>query len=203
MKFSELALPGVFAVDLEPSEDARGTFARTFCIDEFAQHGLETSVVQCSTSTSARRATLRGMHLQRPPDEETKLVRCTRGVAFDVVVDLRSGSPTFGRWLSLELRADALTQLYVPRGCAHGFLTLEDHTQIEYLISTAYAPEASIGFRWDDPGVAIDWPFAPEVLSERDRAWPLLDLDRIRTAGLEAGACRRLTAQTRSRAFRA
>lgn len=188
MKFSELALPGVFAIDLESSEDTRGAFARTFCVDEFAQHGLETRVAQCSTSTNVQRATLRGMHLQRSPHEETKLVRCTRGAAFDVVVDLRPESSTFGQWLSLELRANARTELYMPRRCAHGFLTLEDDTEIEYLISTAYVPGASIGFRWDDPAVTIDWPFAPEVLSERDRTWPLLDLDRIRAAALEAGA---------------
>jgi dTDP-4-dehydrorhamnose 3,5-epimerase len=188
MKFSELALPGVFAISLESSEDARGGFARTFCVDEFAQHGLETYVAQCSTSTNRPRGTLRGMHLQRAPHEETKLVRCTRGAAFDVVVDLRPESPTFGEWLSLELYAGARTEIYVPRGCAHGLLTLEEHTQIEYLISTPYAPEASIGFRWDDPGVAIKWPFVPGVLSERDRTWPALDLDRIRTDGLETGA---------------
>jgi dTDP-4-dehydrorhamnose 3,5-epimerase len=127
------------------------------------------------------------MHLQSHPHEETKLVRCVRGAAFDVVVDLRSESPTFGQWLSVELRAGEPTELYVPRGCAHGFLTLEDHTQIDYAMSTPYAPDASIGFRWDDPSVAIDWPFPPEVLSVRDRALPLLDLERIRTRGLDAG----------------
>jgi dTDP-4-dehydrorhamnose 3,5-epimerase len=187
MKFSELSLPGVFAIDVEPFEDERGEFARTFCMDEFVQHGLEARVAQCSTSTNRRRGTLRGMHLQLPPHEETKLVRCVRGAVFDVVVDLRRESTAFGEWLSVELRADERTELYVPRGCAHGFLTLDDHTQIDYAISTPYAPEASIGFRWDDPSVAIGWPFAPEVLSERDRALPLLDLDRISADGLEAG----------------
>jgi dTDP-4-dehydrorhamnose 3,5-epimerase len=187
MKFSELSLPGVFAIDLEPFEDARGTFARTFCVDEFAEHGLETRVVQCSTSTNHKRATLRGMHLQRSPHVETKLVRCTRGSAFDVVVDLRTESPTFGQWLGVELRASSRTEIYVPQRCAHGFLTLEENTQIDYLISAVYSPEASIGFRWDDPGVAIEWPFVPEVLSERDRSLPVLDLDRIREGGLESG----------------
>jgi dTDP-4-dehydrorhamnose 3,5-epimerase len=145
IKFSELALPGAFAINLEPSEDARGTFERTFCVDEFAQYGWETRVAQCSTSTNRQRATLRGMHLQRTPHEETKLVRCTRGAAFDVVVDLRPDSPAFGQWLSLNLHASALTELYVPRGCAHGFLTLEADTQIEYLISTAYARRHRLG----------------------------------------------------------
>jgi dTDP-4-dehydrorhamnose 3,5-epimerase len=126
------------------------------------------------------------MHLQAAPSEETKVVRCTRGAIHDVVVDLRPTSPTLGKWLGLELRAGFGRSLYVPAGCAHGFLVLEDVTEVEYLISAAYAPEHALGIRWDDPAIAIDWPFAPTVMSERDRSFANVDLDAVRASGLDA-----------------
>ena len=186
MKFRELALPDVFAIDAEPSTDERGSFTRTFCTDEFAAHGLEPRVAQCSVSVNDRRGTLRGMHLQLAPSEETKVVRCTRGAIFDVVVDLRAGSPTLGQWLGLELRARTGPSLYIPVGCAHGFLVLDDDTEVEYLISSAYSPDEARGVRWDDPAFAIEWPFAPTIISERDRALPYVDLDALRASGPEA-----------------
>jgi dTDP-4-dehydrorhamnose 3,5-epimerase len=186
VKFSELALQNVFAIDAEPSVDERGTFTRTFCVDEFAAHGLEPRVAQCSVSVNDRRGTLRGMHLQLVPFEETKVVRCTRGAIFDVVVDLRGGSPTLGKWLGLELHAAHGRSVYVPAGVAHGFLVLEDDTEVEYLISAPYAAAHSRGVRWNDPALAIEWPFVPSVVSERDRSFDDVDLDAIRTSGLEA-----------------
>jgi dTDP-4-dehydrorhamnose 3,5-epimerase len=186
MKFTELPLAGAYCVDVELLEDGRGAFARTFCTDEFVQIGLEPGVAQCSISLNRRRATLRGMHLQIAPHEETKLVRCTWGSIFDVIVDLRPDSPTLGGWTGAELTAERRNALYVPRGCAHGFVTLEDDTQVEYVISTPYAPAASVGIRWDDPAVGIEWPIAPEVMSDRDRELPGVDLDRVRELGLAA-----------------
>lgn len=186
MKFSELELHDVFALDGEPSIDERGSFTRTFCADELAARGLEPRLVQCSVSVNDRRGTLRGMHLQLAPSEETKVVRCTHGAIFDVVVDLRAGSPTLGKWLGLELRARVRRSLYVPVGCAHGFLVLEDDTEVEYLISSAYAPDDARGIRWDDPAIAIEWPFAPTVVSDRDRSLPDVDLDALRASGSEA-----------------
>jgi dTDP-4-dehydrorhamnose 3,5-epimerase len=184
--FRELGLPGVFAIDAESYLDERGSFSRTFCIEEFAAHGLETHVAQCSASANPHRGTLRGMHVQLAPHEETKLVRCMRGAIFDVVVDLRPSSPTLGRWLGVELRAVSGGSVYVPRGTAHGFLVLEDDTQVEYLTSAPYAPGHAVGIRWDDPAIAIDWPFAPRIVSERDRAFADVDLDALRTGRLES-----------------
>ena len=177
MRFSELSLHGVFALDGEPSVDERGSFTRTFCVDEFGAHGLEPRVAQCSVSANDRAGTLRGMHLQLAPFEETKVVRCTRGAIFDVVVDLRAESPTLGKWVGLALHAGVGRSVYVPTGCAHGFLVLEDVTEVEYLISAAYAPEHARGIRWDDPALAIEWPFARDRLryTERDAANPSLD----------------------------
>jgi dTDP-4-dehydrorhamnose 3,5-epimerase len=186
VRFCELALHGVFALDGEPSIDERGSFTRTFCVDEFVAHGLEPRVAQCSVSVSERRGTLRGMHLQLAPFEETKLVRCTRGAIFDAVVDLRPASPTLGKWLGLELRAGLPRSVYVPTGLAHGFLVLEDDTEVEYLISAVYAPEHARGIRWDDPVIAIEWPFVPAIVSERDRSFASVDLDAVRASGLEA-----------------
>jgi dTDP-4-dehydrorhamnose 3,5-epimerase len=184
--FTELELPGAFTVEVELIADERGAFARTFCTDEFGDVGLDPNVAQCSLSLNRRRGTLRGMHLQHAPHEETKLVRCTRGRIHDVIVDLRPDSPTLGRWAAVELAADLQNALYVPRGFAHGFLTLEDDTQVDYVISTPYAPAASVGVRWDDPTIGIEWPFEPSVMSERDRLLPAVDLDRIRRSGLQA-----------------
>jgi dTDP-4-dehydrorhamnose 3,5-epimerase len=182
----ETSVSGVLIVEPEPSIDERGLFARTFCAGELAQHGISMQITQASTSYNERRGTLRGMHLQRAPHEEAKIVRCTRGVVFDVAVDLRADSATFLRWAAVELSAETRRELFVPTGCAHGFLTLEDATELEYLISVPYAPKSAAGVRWDDPAIGIDWPFAPKVMGDRDRSFPLLDVARLRSTGLAA-----------------
>lgn len=186
MIFLELEIPGVFTIEVEPQLDERGSFARVFCADELAARGLETHVVQRSVSTNRRRATLRGLHLQVAPHEETKLICCTQGSAFDVVVDLRATSRTLGRWIGLELRSGDCRSVYVPAGVAHGFVTLEDDTWMDYTMSVPYAPAAAAGIRWDDPAIGVDWPIAPEVISERDRLFPSVDLDRVRACGFAA-----------------
>jgi dTDP-4-dehydrorhamnose 3,5-epimerase len=186
LQFHELDVRGAFTISSEPFVDDRGAFARLFCTEEFAAQGLETRVEQCSASLNRHRGTLRGMHLQLAPFEETKVVRCTQGAVWDAIVDLRPESATFGVWTGVELRLDAPTALYVPRGVAHGFITLEDDTRVEYMISARYAPGSAVGVRWDDPAIGIVWPELPTVMSDRDRALPDLDLDRIRAAGLVA-----------------
>jgi dTDP-4-dehydrorhamnose 3,5-epimerase len=176
MVFKELPLRGAFVIEIEPREDERGFFARTFCSQEFAAHGLETRISQCSISSNARRGTLRGMHWQADPNGEEKLVRCTRGALYDVIVDLRRDSPARGRWAALELSQDNHRMLYIPKGFAHGFQTLEDNTEVFYQISVAYQPDAARGIRWDDPTIAIDWPDVSErIISERDRNLPLFE----------------------------
>ena len=175
MKFSASPLPGVFAVDLERIEDERGFFARSFCAAEFLQRGLAASLSQCSVSYNARRGTLRGLHYQAAPHDEEKLVRCTAGAVFDVVVDLRSASPTYRRWYGAELTAANRRAMYVPKGCAHGFITLTADTEVFYMISVAHAPGFARGLRWNDPAFAIDWPMPPAVISERDAGHPLID----------------------------
>ena len=172
MKVTATPLAGAFVIDLERIEDERGGFARTFCARELAAHGIETTIVQSSLSWNTRRGTLRGMHYQRSPHEEAKTVRVVAGSIFDVVVDLREGSPTRGRWFGVELSAANGNALHIPKGCAHGFLTLEDRSVLHYEISAYYEPTASSGFRYDDPEIAIAWPFAPIVISERDRQLP-------------------------------
>jgi dTDP-4-dehydrorhamnose 3,5-epimerase len=174
VRFVETELEGVFVVELEEHVDERGSFARTWCRDEMAAAGLTSELAQCSLSRNRVAGTLRGLHFQRAPHEEAKLVRCTRGAIFDVAVDLRPGSPTRGRWVGVELNPDDGSALYVPEGCAHGFQTLLDDTDVAYMISTPYAPEASAGVRWDDPLIAIDWPevAAVRTISERDRSLP-------------------------------
>lgn len=168
MRFIPLELEGAWRVEAEPVEDDRGFFARTFCADTFAARGLVQRFTQTSVSSNRRAGTLRGMHHADPA--EVKLVRPTRGAIFDVLVDLRAGSPTYRRWIGLELRPhDAV---YVPAGLAHGFVTLTDDTEIAYAIDRAYDPAAARGFRWDDPAVGIRWPVPPVVMSERDRTWP-------------------------------
>jgi dTDP-4-dehydrorhamnose 3,5-epimerase len=174
--YTELAVPGVFELTPEPVEDARGFFARTYDRAELAEHGIDADVAQASISFNARRGTLRGMHFQRSPHEETKLVRCLAGAAFDVAVDLRPGSPTHLSWVGVELTAERRNAIVIPKGLAHGFLTLADACELEYLISTPYNADAGAGVRWDDPTLAIEWPFAPEVLSERDASYPDLAL---------------------------
>ena len=174
MNFTPLAVAGAYRVDIEPHADERGFFARAFCAREFAEQGLCGSFVQANISRNARAGTLRGLHFQRPPHAEVKLVRCTRGALFDVVVDLRRESPSYGRWAGVELSADNHRALYVPQGCAHGFQTLVEDTEAYYLVSAFYAPEAEGGLSWRDPEVGIDWPLPPTVISPKDAAWPPL-----------------------------
>jgi len=173
--FEPTAIPGVVIVRPERRDDERGFFARSWSVDEFAAHGLPSRWVQTSLSWNRRRATLRGMHFQVAPFEEAKLVACVRGALHDVAVDLRPGSPSFRRWLGLRLDARSLDTLYLPPGIAHGFLTLEDDTLVQYQISAPYSAEHARGVRWDDPALGIEWPDRPALISERDQAFPLLE----------------------------
>jgi dTDP-4-dehydrorhamnose 3,5-epimerase len=172
MRFTATPLAGAYVVEPERLEDERGFFARTFCRREFAAHGLNPDLVQCSLSYTARAGTLRGLHYQAAPHQEAKLVRCTRGAVYDVIVDLRRESPTFRRWTAVELSADNRLMLYVPEGCAHGFQTLRAATEVLYQMSAFHDPDAARGVRWDDPAFRIDWPAAERVISERDRHYP-------------------------------
>lgn len=173
MIFAPAPLVGAYVIELELLEDERGFFARSFCQDEFAAHGLNPCLAQCNVSFNRRRGTLRGMHFQGAPHEEAKLVRCTQGAIWDVVVDLRASSPTFKRWHAVELSAANRRSLYVPEGVAHGFQTLTEDSEVLYLMSTSFRPEAARGVRWDDPAFGIDWPIAQPFMAERDRAFPL------------------------------
>jgi dTDP-4-dehydrorhamnose 3,5-epimerase len=171
--FTPTRLPGAVIIDVERHGDERGYLARTYCAQEFAAHGLATRFVQASTIYSPRRHTLRGLHYQRPPHAEVKLVRCTRGAAQVTIVDLRSGSPSYRQWLAVELSPENGRLLYVPKGFAQGYQTLEDDTEVAYQMSHEYVPEAATGVRWDDPAFGIVWPPAEErIISDRDRAWP-------------------------------
>lgn len=172
MRFTPTDLDGAYLVDIDRHEDERGFFARTWCRDEFAEQGLDTALAQASISYNRRAGTLRGMHFQIAPHEETKLVRCTRGALHDVIIDLRPGSPSYRRWTAVELTADNGRMLYIPAGFAHGFITLEAHTEACYMISQPYAPGSASGIRWNDPAFAIAWPRAVEVISARDSSWP-------------------------------
>lgn len=174
MQFRPLSIPGAMVVEVERREDSRGFFARSFCWDEFAAQGLAPDFVQCNLSWNARRGTLRGMHYQRAPSREGKLVRCTAGAIWDVVLDLRPDSPTYLRWEAAELTASNRRALYIPPGLAHGFQTLADDTEVFYQMTDMYAPELADGVRWNDPAFGIDWPVADPILSERDAAYPLL-----------------------------
>ena len=175
MKFHSATLAGAHTIELEKRGDERGFFARFFCEKEFAQQGLEKRFVQINNSLSAKKGTLRGMHYQLPPAAEVKVVRCVRGALFDVIVDLRAGSPTFGKWFGAELTAENRTVMYVPRGFAHGFITLADDTEAFYLVSAFYSPENERGARWNDPAIDIRWPIEPVEQSEKDKAWPDLN----------------------------
>lgn len=182
MQFTESALRGAYIIDLEPRADDRGFFARTFCQQEFAEHSLAVEVAQCNLSFNPRRGTLRGLHYQRPPAAEAKLVRCTRGALYDVIVDLQPDSPTYMQHVGVELTADNRRALYVPELFAHGFQTLVDDTEAAYQVSAFYTPGQEQGLRYDDPRLAIDWPEAVEAISDKDRSWPLLegDLEGVR-----------------------
>jgi dTDP-4-dehydrorhamnose 3,5-epimerase len=172
MIFRECGLEGVRLIELEPARDERGFFARVFCVREFAAAGLETEFPQHSISSTRRPGSIRGMHFQRPPHKEVKVVRCIRGAIHDVLVDLRPTSPTYLRWEAYELTAENRRQLYVPAGVAHGFQTLAPESEVHYLISAFYAPEAAAGVRYDDPAFGIRWPLPVADVSEKDRNWP-------------------------------
>jgi dTDP-4-dehydrorhamnose 3,5-epimerase len=172
MQFQQTPIAGAWLVTPEPRADERGSFARVWCRDEFATHGLRADFVQCNSSVSRQRGTLRGLHYQAPPHEEIKLVSCLRGRVFDVAVDLRPDSPTFRAWFGVELAHDAGTMMYVPRGCAHGYLTLEDDSEVMYPVTALYVPSAERGLRWDDPAIGVTWPIPPVVMSDKDRQWP-------------------------------
>jgi dTDP-4-dehydrorhamnose 3,5-epimerase len=169
--FHKTQLQDAFVIDPERFEDGRGFFARTWCRDEFERRGLNPRLVQCNLSYNVRKGTLRGMHYQIKPHEEAKLIRCTRGAAYDVIVDLRPDSPTYRRWGAVELTAENRRMLYIPEGCAHGFETLEDGTEVFYQMSESYHPEDARGFRWDDPAFGIEWPLPPSIISHKDRGY--------------------------------
>ena len=171
MIFSETELPGAFVIDLEKIEDERGFFARAWCQRELRDHGLESRIAQCNMSFNKRKGTLRGMHFQRPPHEEVKLIRCIRGALYDVIIDLRPESAANKRWIGVELTAENRRMLYVPRGFAHGFQTLEEDTETFYMVSEFYTPGAESGVRWDDPSFGIDWPLPPSEISDKDQQW--------------------------------
>lgn len=172
MIFEPTRLEGAFVVEPEKLEDGRGFFARSWCLREFEAHGLNPRMVQCNISLSKRKGTLRGIHYQAPPHAEAKLVRCTAGSIYDVIIDLRPESPTFEKYAAEVLTARNHKMLYVPEDFAHGFLTLEDDSEVFYQMSEFYVPEQSKGVRWNDPVFGIEWPIAPCILSERDRSYP-------------------------------
>jgi dTDP-4-dehydrorhamnose 3,5-epimerase len=171
MTFIEIPLKGAYIISPDRKEDERGFFARTFCKNDFSQHGLNPNLAQCSISFNKVRGTLRGMHYQIRPHEETKIVRCTMGSVFDVIIDLRPDSSDFKKWFSIELNSNNRLMLYVPEGFAHGFLTLEDNTEVLYEISEFYAPDTARGVRWNDPAFGIIWPESPKVISIKDREY--------------------------------
>ncbi len=172
MKLAETAIAGLFVVESPAHADARGAFRRTWCADSFAQAGLAFRPVQASLSTNTARHTLRGLHWQADPHGEAKLVRCVAGAVWDVAVDLRAGSATRGKWQAVTLSAEAGNAFFLPRGMAHGFLSLTEGAVVEYLIDTPFVPAAARGARWNDPALGIDWPALPAVISDRDRDWP-------------------------------
>ncbi|MCB8823449.1 dTDP-4-dehydrorhamnose 3,5-epimerase family protein [Microvirga rosea] len=172
MKFLETAVAGAFVVEPSPNVDERGSFVRTFCAKTFSEKGLANVFPQCSLSSNTRRGTLRGMHFQVAPLEEAKLVRATKGRIFDVAVDLRPGSESYLKWCYVELDARKANAIYIPPGCAHGFITLEDDCEVFYQISVEHDPSLARGVRWDDPLFAIDWPIRPNVISARDATYP-------------------------------
>ena len=173
MTFTETKLAGVWIVDCEVFTDERGYFAPAWRPDAFAERGLETTIAQASLSSNIRRGTIRGLHYQTAPFEEVKTVRVVRGAIYDVAVDLRPGSPTYLQWIGVDLTADNRRMIYIPRGCAHGYQTLADETDVLYFVSTPYAPAHQQGIRWDDPAVGVQWPLgAPASISDRDRQFP-------------------------------
>jgi len=172
MKFKDTKISGAFEIHLDCRFDERGFFARSWCQREFEEHGLNPNLRQCNVSFNSHKGTLRGLHYQSAPYPESKLVRCTSGAIYDVVVDLRPESPTFKEWVGIVLTSTGRNMVYVPAGCGHGFLTLEDETEVFYQMSEFYYPELARGVRWDDPTFQIVWPRGVEVICERDRTLP-------------------------------
>jgi len=172
MRFRETKVQGAFLIELERREDHRGFFARSWCANEYAKHGLNPVIAQINVAFNAKMGCIRGLHYQIQPNQEAKTVRCTRGSVFDVVVDLRTDSPTRKLWEGFELTAENQNLLYIPEGCAHGYQTLQDGSEIEYLTTVAYAPQSARGVRFDDPAFGIDWPLPAQVISDADRSWP-------------------------------
>jgi dTDP-4-dehydrorhamnose 3,5-epimerase len=172
MKFTQTSIAGAWLVTLEPRGDDRGSFARSFCTAEFASHGLETSYIQQNVSRSAKKGTLRGMHFQLGVHAEVKLIRCAAGAVFDVLMDIRPESPTYGAWYGAQLSGDNNTQMYAPAGVAHGFITLTDDVEVTYLNSAAYAPGQEGGVRWNDPAFNVAWPTEVTVIAPKDETWP-------------------------------
>jgi len=177
--FTPISLPGAYIVDITLMTDERGFFARSFCRNEFAEHKLMTNVAQCNISFNAKKGTIRGMHFQRSPKAEAKLVRCTRGRIHDVVIDLRPDSPSCCRWEAIQLNSSDHRALYIPEGFAHGFQTLEDNTEVFYQMFEFYSPEHAAGVRWDDPAFGIPWPLPDPIISEKDRSYPLYHRQQI------------------------
>lgn len=172
MIFRQTKLSGVFEIEIEPKADQRGFFARSWCQKEFEEHGLNPRLVQCNVSFNKDKGTLRGMHYQAAPHAEVKVVRCTQGAIYDVVLDLRPQSPTLKEWISVVLTSAKRNMVYIPEGCAHGFLSLENDTEIFYQMSEFYDAQSARGVRWDDPAFTIVWPAKVQVISERDRTYP-------------------------------
>ena len=172
MHFLPTIIPNLYVIDLEPHQDERGFFARSWCRREFSEQGINGEYVQCNISYNARRGTQRGLHYQVAPREEAKAVRVIRGSVHDVVLDLRPESPAFHRWFAVELSAENRRMLYVPEGCAHGYLTLTDDCELFYQMTAEYDPESARGVRWDDPLLDGAWPFEPQFISDRDRSYP-------------------------------
>lgn len=172
MKFLETPLKGAYIIEIEPIEDSRGLFARSWCKREFEAHSLNPEVVQCNISFNIKKGILRGMHYQIKPFEEAKLVRCTRGAIFDVIIDLRADSPTFKDWFAIELTDKNRKMLYIPERFAHGFQTLKDNTEVFYQMSEYYSPDHSRGIRWNDPSFSIQWPEDKRIISKRDQQYP-------------------------------
>jgi len=171
MKFIETKLKGAYIIEIEPIEDERGFFARSFCQKEFEEHGLNPRIIQCNISFNKKKGTIRGMHYQVAPYQEAKIVSCTNGAIYDVIIDLRKKSLTYCQWFAVELSAEAYKMLYIPEGFAHGFQTLEDNTAVFYQMSEFYHPECARGVRWNDPVFGIKWPLLVKIISKKDLSY--------------------------------
>lgn len=179
MIFKETPLKGAFEIEVQKIDDERGFFGRLWCEKELKAHGLNTNIVQSNVSLSKNKGTLRGMHFQRNPFQETKLVRCTKGAVYDVIIDLRPDSPTFKKWHGVKLSEEKHNMIYVPENFAHGFLTLEDHSEVYYLVTQFYNKDMEAGLRWNDPAFGIDWPEIVQEISTKDNKHPDFDLKNI------------------------